>query len=861
MNQKRIQIDEETKRLLSHHNKIPREIELKGTKYYPQEFISSGYKAVVWKGVDEYGHQVAIKFTIYEDYINRSYLEEVTRAAKLKSYPQFASFYDAGLIEIPFDEGKKKFVCFIEEWVDGLTLEKFIQEKEITPSFIKSYVAQMCEVLNILKSLNLRHDDLHLKNIIVANPLKGELKKDYRIKIIDMGSLKLYDDPLTKPKDDFGNFVDHLIILHNAMLFDLNHKRKPLCSSQKRFLKEMKILLTLMIEEDPQRALTDPEKIISQFEHAYTRSLFPYKETELKLEDPFDYISAEHISSDKLLVELFADTTPWIKEVTSPNPILLTGPRGCGKSTIFRRFSLKALLNRPVEEIKNSQIAGFYISCSADLRNRFGCITSEKVVEKFQKEIIHYFNLLLCREICQTFFNISQRDDREALFGFGEIQEKELFDFLVEKLNKKDQATKLQGISPIEHLLNIIESEMNYCYEQFLRGYNLEFTTPIPFITELTSFLTDKIPYFKGKKITFLIDDFSVHRVSEPVQQILNPIIWDRQPTHIFKLSAEKYGIAILYESSAESVPTADLTREFREIDCGRYYIDLSDKGRREELIKFARELLDRRLQLAEYNGTCEEIIGHSEYPEGSIGKALAQSEKTKRKDYYHGLETIAEICSGDISALLEIYRRIFAESGVDKSTKEMVKKYIQHKAIVSVSRNFLEKIKAFYPMGKEMYDIVESFGTLCRKILVFGKEMEYKESNGSIKYVPPETSRIEVHQTIGKPEEEFDDKQEKLMKELIRRAVFIEMEPGRARATSGLTLRWQLRRIYCPAFYISPIKTVAIKWSTSDFKFFLINPKEKCEAEFKKWEKPSKTESTWPLFPELEEDDKNEED
>jgi len=835
-------------------------MEIKGKKYYPQEFISSGYKAVVWKGVDEYGHQVAIKFTIYEDYINRSYLEEVTRAAKLKSYPQFASFYDADLIEIQFDERKEKFVCFIEEWVDGLTLEKFIQKEIITPSFIKSYVTQLCEVLNILKSLNLRHDDLHLGNIMVANPLKGELKKDYRIKIIDMGSLKPYDAPLTKCKDDFGNFVDHLIILHNAIFFDSNHKRKPLCLFQKRFLKEMKVLLTLMIDEDPQRALTDPEKIISQFEHAYTRSIFPYKEKELMLEDPFDYISAEHISSDKLLVELFAET-PWIKEVTSPNPILLTGPRGCGKSTIFRRFSLKALLNRPVEEIKNSQIAGFYISCSADLRNRFGCITSEMVVEKFKKEIIHYFNLLLCREICQTLFNISQRDDRETFFGFGEIQEKELFNFLLEKLNKKDQATKLQGVSPLEHLLDIVESEVNYCYEQFLKGYNLEFTTPISFIKELTKFLTNNITYFKEKNITFLIDDFSVHRVSEPVQRILNPIIWDRQPTHIFKLSTEKYGAETLYESSAQSIPTADLTREFREIDCGRYYIDLSDKGRKEELINFAKELLDRRLKLAKYEGTCEQIIGHSEYPEGSIGRALAISVETKRNDYYHGLETIAEICSGDISALLEIYRVIFEEGRVNRSTNTMVKKNVQHSAVVSVSKNFFEKIKAFYPMGEEMYNIVDKFGALCRKILVSGKKMEYKGPSGAIKGVLPETSRIEVNPTPGKPDEEFSDYQKRLMKELVRRAIFIEMEPGRARVTSGTTLRWQLRRIYCPAFYISPIKTVAIKWSTSDFKFFLSNPKEKCEAEFKRWEKPLKAGSTLPLFPNLDEEDKNEED
>ena len=64
-------------------------------------------------------------------------------------------------------------------------------------------------------------------------------------------------------------------------------------------------------------------------------------------------------------------------------------------------------------------------------------------------------------------------------------------------------------------------------------------------------------------------------------------------------------------------------------------------------------------------------------------------------------------------------------------------------------------------------------------------------------------------------------------------------MEPGRGRTTLGPTLRWQLRKIYCPAFACSLTKSTAIKWKTSDLKYFLTNPKEKCEYELKtKWTK-----------------------
>lgn len=683
MVQKRIQMDEETKRLLSSSKVIPPEIELKGRKYYPKEFISSsGYKSVVWKGVDEYDEPVVIKFATYEDYMERSFLEEASRAAKLRGYLHFAHFYDTELIELQLSKDvKKKFVCFIEEWIEGQTLEEFIQKNEITPSFIVNYVKEICNALNILKELNFRHDDLHLGNVMIAYPKKGAISRDFTVKVIDLGSLKPYDAPLTKDKGDHGMFTEHLIILCNAMLFSSNRQRKPLCSMQRRFRKEIIPLLNSMLEEDRQIALFEPSKILSQFENASTRAKYPYKDIELKLENPFDYISAEHIANDRLLVNLFADSCPWAKEVTSPNPVLLTGPRGCGKSMLFRRLSLKALLFKSPDDIKNSQIAGFYIPCSAELRNRFGWITSETLSKRFQKEIIHYFNLLLCREVVQTLLLVSQREDSDTLFGLGDIQGKEIHAFLTEKLNiKEERRLRLQGVSPFEHLLEVIEFEMDFCYEQFLKGFNLEPTIPISFLADFTRFLKSKVGYLKDRIITFLLDDFSIHRISEPVQLVLNPIIWDRRSEHIFKLSAEKYGAERIFEFHNESSPTADITREFREIDCGQFYINLSDKNLLQNLINFAKDLLDHRLHLAGYSETSETIIGHSRYIEGTLGKALRSRQK--RYDQYYGLETIAEICSGDVSALLEIYRNIFKEGNVNKDTNSVVKAHIQHRAI-----------------------------------------------------------------------------------------------------------------------------------------------------------------------------------
>jgi hypothetical protein len=379
-----------------------------------------------------------------------------------------------------------------------------------------------------------------------------------------------------------------------------------------------------------------------------------------------------------------------------------------------------------------------------------------------------------------------------------------------------------------------VEFEMNLCYEQFLRGFNLQITTPISFLADLTRFLKEKIGYFRDRTISFLLDDYSVHRIHEPVQRILNSIIWDRQASHIFKLSAEKYGAVSALDSPGDGNANADLSREYREVDCGQFYVNLSDKEMEKEMVKFAQDLLDHRLKLAGYVGVAETILGHSRYQHGTLGKELRYEAKSRSQ--YHGIETIAQICSGDVSALLEAYRAIFSEGSVRADTTGQVPKQDQHRAIETVSRRFLVLVKDYHPFGSEMASILNYFGTMCRKILTESREMTSGVKNGTSTSIPCETTRIEVDQIAGNPDEEWSGPQQVLMKELVRRSVFIEMEPSRGRRTMGPTWRWQLRRIYCPAFGVGLRKYTAIKWSTSELKFFLTNPKEACEGELKKW-------------------------
>jgi hypothetical protein len=826
---KRIELNKALRSALLRRDSMPDDVVVAGQRYSLQSPLRAGYKGVVWRVTDEYARQRVAKFAIYKDYEDRSFLQEMTRAAQLERYPQFARIDGASLVDLSIPgHGVQRFVCFIEQWIDGVTLADFVVKyrESVTCLFMVGYIKSFCDALSALAAVRLRHDDLHSGNVMLEHPAPGMSSDDWRVKVIDMGSLKSLDVPSKKEKDDHRHFVDHIIEIHNTIC-----RKRPLQGREQRFLKEAKGLIRSMLDDDATTSLREPGQVASQFEYAYARASSPRAQSYPTLQAPFEYISAEHMVDDRLLVDIFADSCPWLEKVSGPDPCLVTGPRGCGKSTIFRWLSLKAHLHKPDLDAHGLRIAGFYVSCSSDLQNRLGWLRTAALAERFRREIVHYFNLFLAREVVHTLCLIQGRPDAQGAWGLGEPQEQAVHEFLRRALDVSRPS--LQGASRLRQALEILESEMFACHVQMLKGVPIEWATPETFLGDLTTLLRREISFFREHPIAFLLDDYSTHRLPDSVQIVLNRVIWERRGTHVFKLSSEKYGATLTDSFHA----TVDVSREMVEVDCGREYIALDDTDQVERARRFAKDLLVNRLRAAKYAGTADGLLGSSEWPDASLGRALRERPHGRLDDQYHGLECIADLCSGDVSTLLLAYRRIFEKGKVERNSGNRVPKRTQHEAIESVSRELLDAIRHHFPHGPAMYTIVQAFGTLVRRILREGRLIKKADSR-----VPPQCPRIEVDHDSVSPEERLNPEQENLNRELVRRAVFIEMEPGRSRHRFVTTLRWQLRRVYLPAFGAALSKNDAVKWKPSDFKYFLIDPQGACQRE---WQRRPKEDGT----------------
>ena len=155
-----------------------------------------------------------------------------------------------------------------------------------------------------------------------------------------------------------------------------------------------------MTDPDPSARIDDPRQMFDEISRVWATS------SQIKpsgMLTPFDLPSAELIRSDRQLMALFSDEYPRLESCRSITPVYLYGPRGCGKSTILRSLSLRAILeaDNPAEEFRKNPFVGVYLSASQELRSRFW-LMREGDFEKLEGHLVRYFNLLLVESLLET---------------------------------------------------------------------------------------------------------------------------------------------------------------------------------------------------------------------------------------------------------------------------------------------------------------------------------------------------------------------------------------------------------------------------------------------------------------------------
>lgn len=776
----------------------------------------------------------AAKICVPEDYDGlRTEQAEARLAAQLrKAQSLFAVPIHTGRVNrfngMPGPQ--EEFVCFVSEWIDGMTLEDWCTQRrsELTGDFIVQVAKTVFRAINFLSRNNLKHDDLHWGNVMVRPPepdlvLTRDEELVHSLCIIDMGSLKPSEQTTQKSLDDHLSMVNILHTLHNAAW-----QERQLVAAAPLFFKKLRLLLECLTDEDPSRHFPTPELFVAALDDLGLASRSDAMTTTGRTFGPFEGISAEHLADDETLLALFNNSLPWFNSMLETKPVVLSGPRGCGKSMLFRYLSAPTQAKAAAKAGKpvvNS--FGVYIGCATQLQNNLVWIARQTGrVRQYASAISTYFQLVVARElmrsICAVYRDSHARkrfDLREPVLDEWIAQVNHLFDQSVE-------SSRLPGESRVQHFADDLDRACVRIHKDMLHGRPASILLPDTFLGSITAKLVELNPQFSIYPIVFLLDDYTENRLSKDVQSALNRIVFERRSSHYFKVSCERMG----FEAVDLDGVKIDAAREYDPTDAGQYAAEDCTTADAES---FLTALIDQRLQKANYAARCAQLLGSSKPYDKDLALAKFIREEGSRQGkryYYYGTTHLARLWSGDIATILQTVKDMCIQGNVKPETTQQIPISVQHQSIVAISKAYRSRVKDLHPYGMQLSRILEAYGEFAKTVLIKGSLNSKDE--------PRRTYRVEM--TLPSNDGHFVDQLEaandraaSIARELLRRSVFYPLRESRGKeGPATRTIRWELRNIFRPSFGLSlegSASYLDIK-SMEDFAALLIEPAKHLE-------------------------------
>lgn len=737
---------------------------------------------------------------------NEIWQAEVHKADALRS-PVVVKFVD--IKEWRDAEAGIDCVVLLSEFVEGPCLRDFLLKHSdiITVPLIMNWLGTMLNLFNEMAIRGVTHGDLHTGNVLVEDRSSYDLQGSrYVFRVTDFGVAEATSDQ--RFKDDYQQLADIL-----AQLLQL--VKYPVCSPKDKFifnalrnnflarhLVETDLTLDLLARRPPE-LFGRLKKLDDDFDRTAAQE-------STSLSTPFDFLSCEQIGeAPALLRALYSERFLGLPEIESQNNVVVTGPRGCGKTTVFRSLSLDHKLH--IEEAVPDKIRylGVYYRCD-DLYFAFPRYTVPTRDEALDIPI-HFVTATLLSKLLDSLegwshryfaneFSSVEKNVSETLWKTLDITPPQSPDYatfksLIARLNKE----RLKAMER-HRFANDPKRSIGRCF-----GPDV--------LVKVCQVLSNHLSFTRGRPFYFFIDDYSSPKVTKPLQANLNRVFMQRTSVCFFKLSTES---PVSYAKDDIDGKIYVESREFVLHNLGLAFLH----GEESPKLTFIEDVFRRRLAESKTNFPAREIADLIGSNSAQNNNDLARQIRDKKKPYFWGKETLCKLCSGDIHYLIGLVGNMVRLSGgpqeMAKAEGEFkISKKTQNQAIREAAGEFLKNLRGIPQCGEQLVAIVEAFGS------VSNSHIRYLDSKNESGTPPKQATRIEPYEPFS-----LSERAQEYYDELLRYSVFIEDFRGMSRR-GHVVPRLYLRRFLIPHFNLTFSMRDSIELEPNEFETFLSKPKD----------------------------------
>lgn len=765
------------------------------------EHVGTGCNATVYRGFSEALQlSQAFKFIPAEKLAPGEAWKVEAQKANVLIHPSVVK-----CVQIVDARPVNDYVILKYEFVDGKSLREFVAKsrEQVTVPFIQAFLSEMLDLFFEMRGRGIQHGDLHEGNVLVSLPSQYERNGKERFRVTDFGIPDVASDAVHL--DDY----EQLGRITTKLLSCVNYQK---LSPEDKFAFNIindHFVKKHFIEKDTtlDPLARNPDALLSRLEQIGTDYRNAAANTERNtLITPFDYLSCEQLGQQhSLLHALYSDKFLGIAEIEAANNLVVTGPRGCGKSTVFRSLSLKHRLNSlETPNLGDLRYFGLYYHCQ-DLYFKFPRYQLPSYVEALDIPL-HYLTCRLVIEILET-LTLIKRSDATVGLAEGTLCSK-LWSLLELK------RPKLPNSDTYDALLSALNKECIWAAEKHRFACETQPIARTLFgpdkLLAVCAEIQKNIDALSGTPFYCFIDDYSIPHISPNLQQNLNRILMQRNEFVFFKMSTES---PVSYVAADVDGKAYTEGREFDVLNLGLTYLH----GSKERKLEFLDDVFTRRLgAVPEYPvSTLEQLVGNSSGDAfNEIAERIAQGETLT----WAGRETLSQMCSGDIHQLIAIVRKMVLDNGGREYLASCgdfpkIDAKRQHRAIRNHAGNFLQSLADSGVHGERLRKTVSAFGAIAHSYI---KYKTSKNQSGSTRH---QASRIELHEApilTGEARAVYE--------ELLRYSVFIQDSRGKS-MRGNIVPRLYLRRFLVPHFNLTFSLRDSVLMNAQEFIDLLTDP------------------------------------